>query len=180
MAESQFPPQSSSDFLANTTAAHSNVQFDSSEPSVGGVVTALTSFAVMFVLAAVFGGLLLHMRRSSTTPSEVTSQYSVPSDALPAEPRLEPIDRAEGIMSSDVFVRQRAAEAMLHSYGNTADPQYVHIPIEQAMSLVVKSLPMRSDSPDANRRPVYGLLDDGEPNSGRLFSKGPPWLGHTE
>ncbi|MFO0788857.1 MAG: hypothetical protein U0805_05320 [Pirellulales bacterium] len=173
------PPEPLNDPPRLESFVHPKVQFDSTDASFGGVVKALLAFAIIFSLAAVVGGVLLHWRRTAAALANVAPQYSVPSDNLPAEPRLEPIDRAEGITSSDVFVRQRAFETALHSYGRTNDPQYVHIPIDQAIKLVTKNLPVREQPANSKTPPMYGLLDDGESNSGRLYSAAPSWLGQS-
>ena len=94
---------------------------------------------------------------------------------MPAGPRLEPLDRSAATETTDVFAKQLAMENALHSYGNTTEPGFVHIPIEQAMKLVAPTLPVRH----AGAQPPakgFGLVDGGEPNSGRLYSEAPVWL----
>ncbi len=97
----------------------------------------------------------------------------MPSDAKPAPPRLEPLDFNE--MGSGVFAKQLAMEDALHRYGDSAEPGFVHIPIARATKLVVPTIRVR---PGATQPPAksFGLIGDGESNSGRLYSEAPSWL----
>jgi hypothetical protein len=94
---------------------------------------------------------------------------SVAEPSLPTAPRLEPLDRLNANQSSNLYDRQFAAEKKLNSYGPADEPGFVHIPIRQAMKMIVSKLPVRSS--DAASAPYKGggLLDAGEPNSGRVF-----------
>jgi hypothetical protein len=49
-----------------------------------------------------------------------------PSTALPAEPRLEQIDRLEGVERPNVYKREEAKEGVLNRYGPTAEQGYIH------------------------------------------------------
>ena len=91
---------------------------------------------------------------------------------LPAEPRLEQLDRISGVESSNVYERQLAKERALDSYGPTAAKDYVHIPIEQAMKLLADKLPARKASATDPWK-GNGLLDAGASNSGRKFQQEP-------
>lgn len=97
-----------------------------------------------------------------------------PSAQAPLEPRLEQIDRLKGIARENVYRRELVKEAVLHSYGDTSDEGFVHIPIEQAMQLVAGKLKVRADQPAAPHHD-RGLVDGGESNSGRLFRGAPRW-----
>jgi hypothetical protein len=93
------------------------------------------------------------------------------STTLPPEPRLEQIDHMARKEKSNVVRRLSAEEKILNSRGPTADEGFVHIPIQEAIQAVAAEaragkLPQRKSSPSANNR---GLLDAGEPNSGRVF-----------
>ncbi len=97
-----------------------------------------------------------------------------PSNALPRDPRLEQVDRLAGIETPNVFERETANLRTLNSYGPTEDKGFVHIPIERAMQLILERqmLPSRpAPSAEQNRR-SGGLVDSGEPNSGRMFREG--------
>jgi hypothetical protein len=96
------------------------------------------------------------------------------SQALPPEPRLEPLDRVHGIETSNAYERQAAKEETLNHYGRTAEPGFVHIPIDRAMTVLEKKLPVRKE-PAASQAKENGLLDEGASNSGRLFRGKPQW-----
>jgi hypothetical protein len=89
-----------------------------------------------------------------------------PSDALPAEPRLE------GIEKGHVREREASKDEILHNYGPTPETGYIRIPIERAMELLAEKLPARAEKPD---KKANGLVDAGESNSGRMFRGKPQW-----
>jgi hypothetical protein len=91
--------------------------------------------------------------------------------ALPeGQPRLEQEDRLSGDMTANVYDRQAAKESILHTFGSNKDEKdFVHIPIEQAMKLVEKKLPVRATLPADQAWRADGLIDSGESNSGREF-----------
>jgi hypothetical protein len=66
-------------------------------------------------------------------------------------------------------------EKTLHSYGNTNESGFVHIPIEQAMKLVAPTLETRQGDRQLPAK-GFGLVGGGESNSGRLYSEAPTWL----
>ncbi len=94
-----------------------------------------------------------------------------PATGLPAEPRLEQVDRLAGVKRPNVYVREESKEAILNSTGPTNEPGYVHIPIDEAMKRVLKDLPARRPPAQAHGKD-NGLLDGGGPNSGRVFREG--------
>lgn len=93
-----------------------------------------------------------------------------PSAKLPAEPRLEELERIANIQKEDVYVREKAKETILNGLGPTDETGFVHIPIKRAMQMVAGKLPAGPAPPPG---PVKdnGLLDHGEPNSGRLYRR---------
>jgi len=102
-----------------------------------------------------------------------------PSQALPAGPRLEQVDREAGITRPDVYKREAAKLRVLDSYGPTQEKGYVHIPINQAIELLATDQKLRDTwlrsrpepSPEQRRR-SEGLVDAGDSNSGRMFRGG--------
>jgi hypothetical protein len=100
------------------------------------------------------------------------SQYplaAAATDTLPPEPRLEEVNRMAGIEKGNVYLREEQQEAILQSYGPVGDG-YVHIPIDHAIDLLAGKLPVRPKQPNAEQaRRQNGLVDAGEPNSGRMF-----------
>jgi hypothetical protein len=95
-----------------------------------------------------------------------------PSTALPAEPRLEQVDRLAGVETPDVYQRMESKEKVLNSYGDTPEKGFVHIPIERAMKLLENKLPARPAPQAEQVEKSSGLVDAGESNSGRMFRKG--------
>ncbi len=152
---------------------HPHVGFERSDASAGGVMI------VAFIFCCV-GSLTLYLvyrlyehetqrlagRRASAFP---LAQH--PSDILPPEPRLEQFNRLAGNESSNVYERQLKREKALASYGPTDEPGFVHIPIEVALRQLAGKLPVRQQ-PARPSEKDNGLVDSGEPNSGRLL-RGP-------
>ncbi len=98
-----------------------------------------------------------------------------PSTALPPEPRLEQLDRLRGDEVVNVYVRQELKLDRLSRYGQADEKWYVHIPIDRAMEVLGtgKQLPARSEQAGGKPRDL-GLVDGGEPNSGRMFNRRKP------
>jgi hypothetical protein len=90
-----------------------------------------------------------------------------PSNALPAKPRLEEVDRLAGIASENVYLRLAAKEDQLGLYGAAQEKGFVHIPIRRAMETLAGHLPVRKEQPAATKD--NGLVDSGASNSGRMF-----------
>jgi hypothetical protein len=61
-------------------------------------------------------------------------------------------------------------EERLNRYGDTNEPGFVHVPIARAMEFLVGKLPIRKQT-NKDRSADAGLLDAGEPNSGRRLRK---------
>lgn len=97
-----------------------------------------------------------------------------PSEALPPEPRLEEVDRRSGVDEGNVLVRERAKEQFLRSYGPTAEKDFVHVPIEEAMRFVLSELKSR-EQPEATSGKDSGLVGAGASNSGRMFRGATRW-----
>jgi hypothetical protein len=86
---------------------------------------------------------------------------------MPPEPRLEQIDRQEGIAKVNVYERREKKEEE-GAYHTTDEPGVVRIPVARAMKLLENKLPVRKEPAGAGKR-EEGLVDWGEPNSGRLL-----------
>lgn len=95
-----------------------------------------------------------------------------PSNALPAKPILEQVERLEGKPGEDVYQRLVSQEAQLETYGETNEKGFVHVPIRQAMESLAGHLPVRKERPAASKN--NGLVDSGASNSGRMFRKASP------
>ena len=85
---------------------------------------------------------------------------------------MEQINRMEKIEKGNVYLREETKEAKLANYGPVGDG-YVHIPIDRAMDLLADKLAARPEQPSEEQaKRQNGLVDAGEPNSGRMF-RGP-------
>ncbi len=167
MAEDPRPPDG--------PVEHRSVRYERTDASLKAVLTIIGCAIVLAVLVHVlvwqfmvgYERQLAERRRSSfpLAPS--------PSTARPPEPRLEQIDRMDGSDAANVFARQKAKEDELRRYGPGDEAGFVQVPIEQAMHYLAGRLPARPEAPPAGPRHDLGLLDSGEPNSGRLFRKEP-------
>lgn len=151
---------------------HSNVHWEVRDVSVVGVL-------IVGISTCVFGALLLYFvhvmfrEEARSLAEQKASRFPLaphPSQQLPPEPRLEPIDQLEKIESSNVYERQLRKERELHRYGAASDEGFVRIPIERAIEYVAGTLPVR-ERPGQEDHASDGLLDAGEPNSGRLFGR---------
>lgn len=93
-------------------------------------------------------------------------------ESLPPEPRLDPINVREGIPEASPAELYARDTTLLHSYGPTQEKEFIHIPIDRAMTFLAGKLPARTEPAPAERHDL-GLRDGGESNSGRLFREKP-------
>jgi hypothetical protein len=92
------------------------------------------------------------------------------TERLPAEPRLEQLDRLSDIPGANVAQREKAHLDTLRSLGPAEEKGFAHVPIWAAIESVAGKLPVRSRTPPEQAKD-RGLLDAGAPNSGRLFTE---------
>ncbi|HVU86475.1 MAG TPA: hypothetical protein VHD36_04095 [Pirellulales bacterium] len=152
---------------------HDDVRFDESQVSPFGVILVLCGIAVVFAAVMVIGRWFLATRDQATNEVAAGSNYSFPAEAKPRPPRLDLLDY-ETEVHPNVFGAQLARERALHSYGTTNENDYVRIPIEAAMKLVVKSLPEEEDASPPEK--AFGLVGGGESNSGTRYAEPPRWM----
>jgi hypothetical protein len=149
---------------------HPSVQYERTDVRLGGVLVVIVAVGCL----ATFHYWIVWWffnRYNASESAMKRSPYPLapePSMKLPAEPRLEQLERTSELQKEDVYVREKAKETVLNGLGPTDEPGYVHIPIRRAMALVVGRLP-GGPEPPAGPAKNNGLLDHGEPNSGRLF-----------
>jgi len=93
------------------------------------------------------------------------------SNTLPANPRLEQVDRMEGIPDENVYLSLLAKEDQLELYGDTNEKGFVHIPIHRAMETLAGHLPVRKQPTGPAKD--NGLVDSGASNSGRMLRGAP-------
>lgn len=155
---------------------NSNVRFEPRDASfrwiIGIVAGAIATLAIIHALVLVF------FDRYRDHLAEVDrSSYPLatrPTFKPPREPRLEQIDRLSGDTESNIYVRQADKLRILDSCGSTESAGYVHIPIERAMQLLIAKdlLKARKEPAAGQTQRSEGLVDAGEPNSGRLLKGG--------
>jgi hypothetical protein len=165
---------------ADDRVEHPHVRYEERDVGLGWIL-AIGSTAM--VLAALIFYLLLwffhdYKDYQATIKRSPYPLAPNPSQALPAEPRLEQLNRSAGIEKSNIYVRETAKEELLHSYGSTPDQGFVRIPIDRALALLANKLPARPEPPASQRRRANGLVDAGESNSGRMFREEPRWYEH--
>jgi hypothetical protein len=156
---------------------HPSVKNEKSDASFSGVlIILLAAMGCGAIIHGVILGVFYKWRQdedvAKRSPFPLAAQ---PSTALPPEPRLEPLDRTEGVESSNVYLRLEKKEDVMRTYGKTPEEGYVHIPVGKAMDLLAGKLPARAAPPAEAQRRADGLTDSGESNSGRMFREGPRW-----
>jgi hypothetical protein len=152
---------------------HPSVRHEPTDVRFGPIAYVLlgaTVFGVVVLLGIgwLFAGYRTYQARSKESPFPLAP---APSTALPPEPRLEQIDRNAGIQRENVYVREATKEELLRGYGPTNEEGFIHIPIDRAMTLLEKHLPARAQPSAERSRREGGLVDAGEPNSGRVFRR---------
>jgi hypothetical protein len=157
-------------------AEHPSVKTEKSDASFTAIAVVLLAAAALgaIILVAIWGFFAKWNRYESEIKKSPYPLAAQPSDALPPEPRLEPLDRTSGIEKSNVYLRLKQEEDVLTSYGPTEEG-YVHIPVGRAMDLLAGKLPARAAPSAEAERKAGGLMGSGEPNSGRMFREGPRW-----
>ncbi len=153
---------------------HPSVRYEHSDASFRAIALIILASIGLGIL--ILGAVLAFFYDYRLYQAEIKqSPYPLaptPSTALPAEPRLEQIDRLEGIQTPNVYERQASREEILNSYGDTPQKDFVHIPIEQAMNMLENKLPARAAPSAEQAQKAGGLVNAGESNSGRMFRKG--------
>jgi hypothetical protein len=143
---------------------HPHVRFEHTDASLGWILA--IGIGSMALAALIFSLLLWFFFHYKDYQAAIKrSPFPLaphPSEALPAPPHLEQLNRIAGIEKSNVYEREAGKESLLHSYGlpvpegiaaetGKTPPEngFVRIPIEQAMAWVVqaKKLPARQEPP---------------------------------
>jgi len=154
--------------------ANPSVRYEKSDASFNWVM--ITIILAALAGLAIFAGVLVFLRGYAAHQGKIKESpfplAAEPSRSLPPEPRLEQIDRVAEIETPNVRERLAAREEALRRYGRTEEKGFVHIPIERAMGMLENKLPARAEPGAEQARRAGGLVDAGEPNSGRLFRRG--------
>jgi hypothetical protein len=158
-------------------AEHPEIRTEASDVSFTGVAIVLGTLVVLAVimLVVLWGFFVKQQQHESAVKRSPFPLAAQPSNTLPPEPRLEPLDRTSGVESSNVYLRLEQKEEALIRYGPTHEEGYVHIPVGRAMDLLAGKLPARAAPAGEAERKAGGLTDSGESNSGRMYREGPRW-----
>lgn len=152
---------------------HPSVSYEPRDVPFRGVL--VVAIAGVCIGAAIFGLVYAFFRADTNRlASRRESEFPLaehPSNELPAEPRLEQIDRLSGIPRENVYLRLSAKEDQLDRYGETKEKGFLHIPIDRAMQSLAGHLPVRKEPPGASKD--NGLIDSGASNSGRMIRGAP-------
>jgi hypothetical protein len=153
---------------------HPHVQYEPRDAKFGWVLgliigaIGLGAF-LQYLVWAFFAGYGKHESVVKQSPYPLAA---VPLNGPPREPRFEQVER---LLPGTAVNVQPPLEEGLHRYGRVpGESGYVRIPIEEAMRLVVKELPVRKTGPPEDDPRADGLRDYGESNSGRMFRKKAP------
>jgi hypothetical protein len=137
----------------------------------GTLITISVSIAAMIVILIgidlMFNGWQSQLNRDRQPQFSLTPG---PTAGPPPEPRLEQIDRVRGIDPNVARMGEQLQQ--LQHYGRSEETGYVEVPIDRAIEHLQGKLPARQEPSAKESRRSGGLIDAGEPNSGRLFKKG--------
>jgi hypothetical protein len=141
---------------------HPSVHYETTDVHFRTVMAVIVMSIVVLAITfwAMFAFLKIYQEYQARTKKSPYPLAPGPSTALPAQPRLEQLNH-DGDIGTDESLTKHIPD----------EKGYVRIPIEQAMRLLDDKLPARAaPAADAIRR-AGGLVDGGEPNSGRLFRR---------
>jgi len=163
--------------LAAEAPFHPNVHYERTDARFGCILSVLIAAIILAVIVyyVVWHFLIGYLDYQAETKNSRYPLANSVTNSLPAQPRLEQINRMAGIESANVYDREASKEAILHSFGKTQVAGYVRIPIDSAMDLLAQQDLGRKE-PRAEQQPKgqNGLVDGGGPNSGRMFRRNSP------
>jgi len=168
---------------------HPSVRFektDASFPWVLGLLLGAMAFAavVHYVILLFFYEYAGYQNavKKSPFPLAAESSKDLSRPPLPAQPRLEQVERvSDPEHPADAYAGLAAKEDALNRYGTTGDKNFVHVPIQKAIEQLSNKLPSRPAPAEAQPKDQHkenGLVDSGESNSGRMFRGKPKWYEH--
>ena len=153
---------------------HPEVRFEARDVRFVDILLVLVAAAILgFVLHVVIWAFFARVREDQARAKRSSFPLAeAPSDARPAGPRLEQIDRLDGNSSPNVYDREADKLKILNGYGPTEEEGFVRVPIAQAMRFLAGKLPARPEPSAEQKRRSGGLVGAGEPNAGRMFRRG--------
>jgi hypothetical protein len=149
---------------------HPAIRSEPSDANFWKIASVLFGAVVLAVVIfwSVWGFFTRYARHEADIKRSRFPLASTPSSTLPREPRLEQVNRLAGVERPDAHQRRERA---LNSYGKTEKKGFVHIPVDQAIKDLAGKLPVRKQEEGKGERHDRGLVDNGGPNSGRMFRK---------
>jgi hypothetical protein len=159
----------------NGRLEHAEVRYERTDANFRWVLGILTGGVLLgaFILYVVLAFFHYYGSYQTAIKESAFPLAPAPADALPAEPRLEQVDRLAGVQRVNVATQELEKEKVLNSYGPTDEKGYVHIPVDRAIdSLASKTSAAKTSGPG---RKANGLVDSGASNSGRVFREKPAW-----
>lgn len=153
---------------------HAEVRYQQTDINLPWILFVLISILASFAMVGVAGWWLLDSARVATGHKPGRADYAESDDPLPTDPRIESLDGEPGRVT-EVFARQIQLESELHTYGRLEGSEFVRVPIDQAIEVAAMELAGREEMPDSFNK-GYGLVSEGDANSGRLYREAPSWL----
>jgi hypothetical protein len=147
---------------ADARIEHATVRHEPTDADLRWIGGMVAGAAIVCVLLFYLVLLFFH-QCSDSLAEQRKSRFPLANEAgkLPPEPRLEQLDRMTLNPSVNGYGRQWAKLEILYSYGDTAEPGFIHVPIDKAMALLANKLPARSRSQTVNAMmatEIWGLL----------------------
>lgn len=170
-------PDHSDGHQAADAPFHPKVHYERTDARFGCILSVLIAAIILAVVIyyVVWHFLIGYLDYQAETKNSRYPLANSTANSLPAQPRLEQINRMAGIETANVFVREASKEAILHSFGKTQDAGYVRIPIDSAMDLLAQQdLGRKEPRAEEQSKGQNGLVDGGGPNSGRMFRRNSP------
>ena len=151
---------------------HADIRYETVDIRFRPVLIAILATCVVFALVGYSVWRFFWYQVNRVEPSLYAIPAS-PTSPLPPAPLLEQLDRKSAGDAANVGTMLSEQERILHRYGPTDEEGFVHVPIRVAIERLAAEaeageLPQRSEQPPTAAL-GQGLLDSGEPNSGRVF-----------
>jgi hypothetical protein len=148
---------------------HPEVHFEPSDLSLRGVLVVIVVSALLIALLQFGTWILFHHEKSLQEEMKrpLSPLAVISSQQLPVEPRLEQLDRLSDVTSHSGYAMEKSKDDILHSYGETDEEGFVHVPIKWAIDQAAAEL--KGTATESAPGKSRGLVGHGESNSGRML-----------
>lgn len=157
------------------TPPHDDVRYEGAEASFRGVLIVLVAIACIFALVGYISREFIKVYSHKETLPRTPDSYVESEEALPREPRLEPLEVRADTPPPHPLAQQFLMQQIRDSYGPGQDEQHVRVPIDVAIQVMSKQAATRGGELETLSK-SFGLVGSGEPNSGRNYQEAPSWL----